>query len=102
MQDLNRDFRGKNKPTDVLSFALLEGEAMPFAPPTEHIALGDIVIAVETADRQARERHHPLTTEIAFLAIHGALHLLGYDHGTAGQRRKMFALQDRLFEELLK
>jgi len=66
---LNRDFRGKDHPTDVLSF--------PCDPP-----LGDIAISVPTARRQAREMGHPLRIELRVLALHGLLHLLGYDHET--------------------
>ena len=58
--------------------------------------LGDVVISIETAARQAQELGHDLRAEIAFLAVHGTLHLLGYDHGTDAQRRKMFALQDEI------
>jgi probable rRNA maturation factor len=66
---LNRRFRGVTKPTDVLSF--------PAGEPGE---LGDIVIARGVASRQARERGHSLATELKVLALHGLLHLLGYDH----------------------
>ena len=109
IQNLNRDFRGKNKPTDVLSFALFETlgaeDDLPFPTfPGEknQIALGDLVISIETAQRQAREQNHDLEHEIAFLAIHGALHLLGYDHAKASERRAMFARQDAIFLEVRK
>jgi probable rRNA maturation factor len=69
---LNRQYRGKNKPTDVLSFPLAD-EWQPFL-------LGDVVISVETAARQAQRRGHALGEEIQTLLIHGILHLLGYDH----------------------
>lgn len=71
---LNRTFRGKDKPTDVLSFPL--GET---GPDGKHY-LGDIVIAVPVAGRQARAKGHSLDRELRLLAIHGYLHLLGYDH----------------------
>lgn len=75
---LNRDFRGYDKPTDVLSFRA--------APPY----LGDIVISVETADRQARRRRSNLRRELRLLTLHGFLHLLGYDHETdEGQMRRI-------------
>ena len=76
MRDLNRRFRGKNKPTDVLSFPsdhLIRG--------TEKIA-GDLAIGVETALRQANEQGHSLAIEIRVLMLHGLLHLAGYDHET--------------------
>ena len=74
LRDLNRRFRGKNKPTDVLSFP-----ADPAAPGTERIA-GDLAISVSTARRQASEQGHGLSTEIKVLILHGLLHLAGYDH----------------------
>ena len=94
MRVLNSQFRGKTKPTDVLSFAMWEDE-FGFAPGAD-VLLGDLVISIETAVRQARELNHALRAEVAFLAVHGALHLLGYDHGDDQERRKMFALQDQI------
>ena len=99
VRELNQTHRAKDKPTDVLSFPLFEGEVFAFpTAPDEPIALGDMVISVETAARQALELGHDLADEIAFLSIHGALHLLGYDHDNDRARRQMFALQDRIFE----
>jgi probable rRNA maturation factor len=69
---LNRQYRQKDKPTDVLSF--------PLADELQPSLLGDVVISVETATRQARRRHHLLREELQVLLIHGILHLLGYDH----------------------
>jgi probable rRNA maturation factor len=73
---LNRDFRGKDNPTDVLSFAQREGLPVP----GDHDLLGDVVISIETASRQAAERGHSLDTEVRILLVHGICHLLGYDH----------------------
>ena len=76
---LNRQYRGKDQPTDVLSF-----------PADEHGQLGDVVIASGVAARQAREAGHPLGTELRVLALHGLLHLLGYDHERdEGQMRRL-------------
>jgi rRNA maturation RNase YbeY len=75
MRRLNRQWRGADRPTDVLSFAQAEGQGG--APEG---LLGDVVISVDTARRQARERAAPLTRELDRLLIHGVLHLLGYDH----------------------
>ena len=72
IRKLNREFRGKNKPTDVLSF--------PAPRPLASGLLGDIAIATGVAKRQARERRHSVQTELRVLALHGLLHLLGYDH----------------------
>ena len=103
MTELNARYRGKNRPTDVLSFAQSEdaedeeyGEFAFGAP--EEIVWGDLVIAVETAQRQAQERAHDAATEVRFLAIHGALHLLGYDHQNSTQRRVMWRAQEKIFE----
>ncbi len=75
MRQLNRDWRGKDRPTDVLSFAQAEGDG---GAPAE--LLGDVVISLDTARRQAAERAASLTSELDRLLIHGVLHLLGYDH----------------------
>ncbi|MDK2888141.1 MAG: putative rRNA maturation factor [Thermoanaerobacter sp.] len=84
---LNREYRGVDRPTDVLSFALQEGEPMPAAG--EEILLGDVVISLEMARRQSEEYGHSFEREVAFLVVHGVLHLLGYDHQTEEQRRAM-------------
>jgi len=76
MRRLNRDFRGKDKSTDVLSFP---GESTP-----EGRHLGDIVISVPTAERQAGEQGHGLEREVKTLLLHGVLHCLGYDHENDG------------------
>lgn len=73
MQELNRDYRGKDKPTDVLAFAQREGEGGDLCPEI----LGDIVISIPTAQRQTKT---DLYGEIIFLSAHGLCHLLGYDH----------------------
>ena len=96
VRQLNLEHRGKDKPTDVLSFAVWEGESFPAPPDDPFISLGDAVISVETAIKQAAELGHDLRTEMAFLAVHGALHLLGYDHASPTGRRQMFALQDQI------
>jgi len=76
MHALNRDYRGKDRPTDVLAFAMREGEPVPGAADV----LGDVVISLDTAARQAAERGVPLAGEVRALLVHGILHLLGYDH----------------------
>ncbi|QQK75826.1 rRNA maturation RNase YbeY [Salicibibacter cibarius] len=96
IQTLNRDYRGKDAVTDVLSFALNdEDEEAMDTDPADHM-LGDIVVCVERARYQAEEYDHSLERELCFLAIHGLLHLLGYDHGTADEEREMFTLQEEL------
>jgi len=86
---LNRDYRGKDRPTDVLSFPGEGGEA----------GLGDVVISVETAQRNARSGGRTLARELDVLALHGFLHVLGYDHETDGGT--MDRLERRLRKRLL-
>jgi probable rRNA maturation factor len=85
---LNREFRGKDKATDVLSFP---------APPASGTA-GDLAISVDTAARQAKEQGHALGAEVRILALHGLLHLAGFDHETdaGAMARKEAALRRRL------
>lgn len=84
IRSLNRDYRNKDAATDVLSFPMeeaMDGEPEPavIGGPTERL-LGDLVISVEMAVAQAAEYGHSLERELAFLSVHGLLHLLGYDH----------------------
>lgn len=98
MRQLNRDYRGIDRPTDVLSFVYHEeGEAAAHYE-TRHI--GDIVISVETAAAYAREQGSSFDREIERLVIHGALHLAGYDHET--DNGEMNRLERKLRKELLK
>ncbi len=76
---LNREYRGVDKPTDVLSFPMYDGE-FPYAECEAGCSLGDIVISLERAREQADELSHSLVREVSFLTIHSTLHLLGYDH----------------------
>src|SRR5262245_31832977 len=90
IRELNRDYRGKDKPTDVLAFAQRE------AANADHRLLGDIVISVETAKRQARRGLH---AELLHLASHGLCHLLGYDHRDDAEERAMTARATALRKE---
>ncbi|MSP37284.1 MAG: rRNA maturation RNase YbeY [Deltaproteobacteria bacterium] len=91
MRPLNRRYRKKNKTTDVLSF-IIEDQ-----PQSGLLLLGDVVISVEQARRQAKERHKTLKSEMVTLLIHGILHLLGYDHERSARQAKiMFALERKL------
>jgi probable rRNA maturation factor len=89
IHQLNRHYRGKDCPTDVLSFALNEGEEPEITGRPEEILLGDIIISIETATRQAEEYGHNLERELAYLTVHGILHLLGYDHMTEDEKKEM-------------
>lgn len=92
IRELNRGYRAKDKPTDVLSFPLDDG---PDEARGETL-LGDVVISVETARRQASDYDAPLQRELYRLLIHGLLHLLGHDHVRAGERRVMEREERRL------
>ena len=92
IQPLNKDYRGRDQPTDVLSFAMREGE---LADPEDPL-LGDVVISVQTARRQAALQGHSAAREVQILLVHGLLHLLGQHHGDDEERRRMFAEQARL------
>lgn len=91
IHNLNKEYRQKDKPTDVLSF-----------PMDDEVLLGDIVISIDTAKKQAEEREINIDREAAFLFIHGLLHLLGYDHETSVEDEKeMFALQEEILKKLI-
>lgn len=99
---LNREYRNVDRPTDVLSFALDEGEEDEpelINGPEEHL-LGDIIISAETAQRQGEEFGHGLEREIVYLAVHGLLHLLGYDHMTDEDKKIMRAKEEEALREI--
>lgn len=91
---LNKTYRSKDKPTDVLAFALREGERGDLAG----AVLGDVVLSLETAKKQATERKIPVETEVLTLLAHGILHLLGWDHQTDRDDRRMRKETSRLVE----
>ncbi len=97
IRQLNADYRQKDQPTDVLAFAALEVDT-PDIPDREEepLYLGDLVISVETAQRQAQTAGHALTIELAWLAAHGLLHLLGWDHPDDEQLTAMLTQQAQL------
>ncbi len=90
IHELNREHRGKDKPTDVLSFPQAEFSA-PLSPLPGHMLtlLGDVVISLDTAQRQADSRGRTLEEEVRFLLAHGVLHLVGYDHLNPDDKRIM-------------
>ncbi|MDT7871694.1 MAG: rRNA maturation RNase YbeY [Thermocrinis sp.] len=91
---LNKLYRNKDKPTDVLSFPI--GEKVE-----DWLILGDIVISVDTAKRQAQELGHSLEEELKRLLVHGLVHLLGYDHELGGEEeRKFFELEEFVLREI--
>ena len=86
IHELNRDYRKKDKPTDVLAFPL--SEPVP-AKPTG--LLGDVILSIDTARKQAKKHRRPLLGELTMLLAHGLLHLLGHDHQTDAEEREMTA-----------
>ena len=96
IQTLNRDYRGLDSPTDVLSFAQREGED---GDPDDPM-LGDVVISVDTACRQAAKHGHALEIELQILLVHGVLHLLGYDHIDESDAVEMRIEEQRVLDRL--
>lgn len=96
MKSLNRKYRGKNKPTDVLSFS----QADMFVDGRK--ILGDIIIAKETTKKQAKTAGKTIHAEFAMLAVHGLLHLLGYDHEKKKEEVVMFGLQNKILDHVYK
>lgn len=102
IQEINRDYRGKDVPTDVISFALndeIEDEVYIIGLEDEFNSIGDIIICVDIAREQAQEYNHSFDREIGFLAVHGFLHLLGYDHMNEEDEKEMFDKQEAILEE---
>ena len=107
IHELNRMHRGVDRPTDVLSFPLFEYDEngditeddLDFNPNGEML-LGDIVISLETASRQAQEYGHSFEREIGFLTVHSMLHLFGYDHMTPVDEEEMFGYQREILERI--
>ncbi|MFR5890869.1 MAG: rRNA maturation RNase YbeY [Lachnospiraceae bacterium] len=102
IHELNREYRGVDRPTDVLSFPMYSftDDDMPEEGPAP-VVLGDIVISVERAKEQAVEYGHSFQREISFLTVHSVLHLLGYDHEVSEKaENEMFSLQDKIMDKL--
>lgn len=93
IHELNRNYRGVDRPTDVISFALEDGEKIDTG---EMRMLGDIYISIDKAKEQAIEYGHSFLRELSFLSIHGFLHLLGYDHMKEEDEKVMFGLQEEI------
>ena len=99
-QALNRDYRGKDKPTNVLSFAMLDSNDDDFLPPADQpLPVGDIILAYETIESEAIEQSKPLRDHYAHLLVHGALHLLGYDHEAPHEGDVMESLEIRILKK---
>ncbi len=100
---INRDYRGIDAPTDVLSFPQHEDlmvDTLPQAPEGAPLMLGDIIVSLPRAEEQAREFGHSRAREFGFLLVHGLLHLLGYDHEGQDDAAVMEARQDAVLDSL--
>ena len=97
IHQFNKQYRGIDRPTDVLSFALMEADNIHLDGVPVNV--GDIIISLETAKRQAKEYQHSLKREICFLFVHGLLHLMGYDHMKPEDEKIMFAKQEEILKE---
>lgn len=95
MRELNRRYAGMDEPTDVLSF-----ESGTSDPANGRLILGDVVICLPIAQAQAERADHALEDELALLTVHGVLHLVGYDHATPDDRRRMWERQTAVLREL--
>ena len=98
IHEMNRDYRHIDRPTDVISFAFLDGDTDKDKKlhSKENVILGDIYISYEKAEEQAKEYGHSINREMSFLYVHGLLQLLGYDHMNEEDEKIMFKLQDEI------
>lgn len=102
IRELNREHRGKDVHTDVLSFPMFEKDELIPMPGENAVILGDIVISLERAAEQARELGNSLKREVAFLAVHSTLHLLGYDHERSPEEDELQCEKQKKIIEKLK
>lgn len=100
IHEINRDYRGMDRPTDVISFALMDSED-DFEIMEDEKEIGDIFINIDYVRTQAEEYGHSFEREFCFLFTHGVLHLLGYDHMEEEEEKVMFALQDRILDGII-
>lgn len=102
IQKLNQQYRNKNEPTDVLSFALFSDNPECQIVVDDTIYLGDIIISLQTANKQANENNKTLEEEVNFLISHGLLHLLGFDHDTDEKLEFMINIQNDMLKSAVK
>ncbi|MBQ4342882.1 MAG: rRNA maturation RNase YbeY [Erysipelotrichaceae bacterium] len=98
IHEINRDYRGIDRPTDVITFAAMEGEVFGME---EEIELGDIFINVDAVVEQAKEYGHSEKREIGFLFVHGLLHCFGYDHMNPLEEKEMTDLQKQILDPIV-
>jgi len=104
VRQLNRDYRGRDEPTDVLAFSVVEeagADFPPFVSPPDGVRhLGEVIVSYPQAVLQAEEHRHSVVREIAVLIIHGVLHLLGYDHDEPERERRMRAREAEILDAI--
>lgn len=100
VQALNRDYRGKDAPTNVLSFAFGDDEDEPEGDPDAPVLLGDVILSYDTLLREANEQGKPFAHHLAHLVVHGVLHLLGYDHIEDAEAEEMEGLETAILARL--
>ena len=100
VKELNRDYLGRDEPTDVLAFPLGEGGGEFVVPPDGALHLGEVIVSYPQAARQARELGQQTWRELALLLVHGVLHLLGYDHDEPGPGAQMSARQEAILGQV--
>jgi len=105
VQQLNKRYREKDEPTDVLAFSMTsavgDNDSLHFViPPDQVLHLGEVIISYPQAVIQAKEHHHSIKKEIAILIIHGILHLLGYDHDQPEPERQMKSREKELLSQV--
>lgn len=101
IKGLNRDYRNKDEPTNVLSFSNFgKGIQLPELPEEETLIYGDVVVALETVAKEADDAGKSLTSHLSHMIVHGVLHLLGYDHEEDSEAEKMEALESQMLETL--
>lgn len=100
IQELNKVYRQKDEPTDVISFALQDtgADSINIVGSNAPLILGDIIISIDKVEEQAIEYNHSLKRELGFLAVHGFLHLLGYDHTDEAEEKMMFQKQNDIMD----
>lgn len=97
IRQINNDYRGIDKVTDVITFALMENTDEIFKG--SEYELGDVFICIDRAIEQANMYNHSIEREIGFLAVHGYLHLIGYDHNSKEEEDEMFSLQEEMLQK---
>ncbi len=108
VQELNKIYRGEDRPTDVLAFYMTAAGGQPESEPAQFVSppdgmrhLGEVVISYPQAVIQAQEHRHPINKELTILIIHGVLHLLGYDHEDTQQKQEMSAREQIILNKII-